>query len=641
MESNKYATFRAVLVSVLLALSLPVLAQTEYGLVRRLGMMFAEPSLFASSIGSVPQGEKVEFLQRDGIWWKVRWQGKEGWMNRVSIEKIEASAAAPTTPIGPPAPVAAPPAAPAVLATPAPAPPVVASAPAAAPVTLAPVMTPAIVPGAAPALSAAPRPSKGRAVIFGISNYQPGKGITSLEGVPRDMDSAVIMAQLMGVTTDRISIYRDADVTKASMTSVLTQLAKEVSEGDPVLLYFSGHGSRSASPQTPGGCIEGLVTHDVSLISNTEMAQLIQPLAKITDGLFVFFDACHSGGLSVTRATGNQRFTPKFVARADGSNCSEIVNMLQSPPPGTRATGNRYIYAAAARANEISLDDPQTGGLATANFMRCMVQGGSGTQTVDAIRACAQAGINKDVTSAGDARFKPHNLTITGDLNTRPVRVDFSPAVKQQLLASAAQGTLSNRPAGAKAAYISSALINQGWPAVFNPQQAFDSIAARADATAVLQVDAPQTLKIDSQMLSMNVKAPADGFFYVFQATGDGKNAVMLFPNTIDRDHRVRAGQSLQLPRPGWPLVAGGPEGENQLLVVFSKTERDISQLVGQEAGPFLDLAVSPIGMQALTLAISRSAYADEADCKTSAASRPAYCAAAYSASVKTIREIR
>jgi len=176
---------------------------------------------------------------------------------------------------------------------------------------------------------------------------------------------------------------------------------------------------------------------------------------------------------------------------------------------------------------------------------------------------------------------------------------------------------------------------------VFNPQQAFAAIAGRTDAGNPLVIDAPSTLKINSQTLQMKVQPPADGYLYVFQATGDGKSALMLFPNTADRDNRVKTKEPFELPRPSWPLVAGGPEGENQLLVVFSKTERDLGQLVGHKTGPFLDLAVSPTGMQALTLAVSRSAYADDADCTPGSASPPAYCAAGFSASVKTILEVR
>lgn len=633
MHYLESSAWRCLLAALVIAMAVPVLTQaqapaTEYGLVRWPGGdMYSEASFSSRSLGPVSRGEKVEFLARDGIWWKVRYQGKEGWMNRIVIEKID-------NPAAPSAATAAVTTAPAAAPAPAPAP-----AAATAPAQSAPSLFSALQALVAPAPEAPPLTNTGHAVVFGISQYAPNTGISALKGVPRDMDSAVAMAQLMGISQDRVSIYRDRQVTKAAMSATLAQLAKDIKPDEPVLVYYSGHGGRTADPSKPGSCLEGLITYDQALFSSNEMAELLRPLARITDNLFVFFDACHSGGLTATRAVGGQqRFTPKFVARADASNCAEVANMLRTPPGGSRAVGNKYIYAAAARFNEVSLDDEQNGGLATSSFLRCMATGRGRSQTVDELRACAQEGINMAL--AGNAQFKPHNMTITGDLSYRPVRADLSAAFKEQLLSSAAQGTLANRPAGAKSAYLSSALTTQGWPQVYNPQQAFDAIAERSDKALPLPVEAPSTLKIDRENLQIKVQAPADGYIYVFQATGDGKNAVMLFPNTSDRDNRVSTGQSLNLPRPSWPLVAGGPEGDNRLMVIFSRNQRDIGQLVGQEAGPFLDLAVSPIGMQALALAVSRSAHAEEADC-LSTGNRPAYCTAGFSATVKTIRETR
>ena len=591
---------RSLVAAIVIALTVPVFSQpqapaTEYGMVRWPGGdLYNEASFSASSIGSVSRGEKVEFLARDGLWWKVRHQGKEGWMNRILIERID-------TP----------------------------SAPA--------VTVPAPAPAPAPGV-AVPTASLGHAVVFGISQYAPNTGISDLKGVPRDMESAVAMAQLMGISQDRISIYRDKQVTKAAMGATLVQLAKDIQPDEPVLIYYSGHGGRTMDPAKPGSCLEGLIAYDQALLSSSEMAELLRPLARITDKLFVFFDACHSGGLTATRAVGSQRFTPKFVARADGSNCAEIANMLSTPPGGTRAVGNKYIYAGAARFNEVSLDDEQNGGLATSNFVRCMAKGRGETQTVEELRACAQEGINQAL--KGNTLFKPHNMTITGDLGYRPVRADLSAAFKEQLMSSASQGTLANRPTTAKSANLSATLTAQGWPQVNNPQQAFDAIAEHSDRTLSLQVEAPRTLKIDKENLQLKVQSPVDGYVYVFQATGDGKNAYMLFPNATDRDNRISAGQSLELPRPSWALVAGGPEGDSRLMVIFSKNPRDTGQLIGQEAGPFLDLAVSPSGMQTLALAISRSAHATEPDC-ASANNRPAYCTSNYSATIKTIREVR
>ncbi|MET0311631.1 MAG: caspase family protein [Burkholderiaceae bacterium] len=572
--------------------------------------LYAEPDQASAKLAEIRRGERVELVQRQGVFWlKVRGAGREGWVSRAAMVRADDEpATAPVVAAAPAAPQAAPPAA-----------------------SIAPAAPPS--PAAAPARAAIPR---GHAVVFGISEYEAGKGIPTLKGVPRDMHSANAMAQIMGITPDRITTLRDREVTKASMSAVLTQLAREVRPGDPVLLYYSGHGGRVADPNSAGRCIEGLITHEGELLTNTEMSALLRPLAETTDGLFVFFDSCHSGGLSSTRATGDGRFTPKFVARSGASNCAEIVNMLQSPPPGTRTTGNKYVYAAAARANEISLDDEVNGGLATSNFLRCMADGSNAT--VDAIRACAQAGIERQL--AGNPLFKPHNMTITGDLATAPARL--APPARTQLLARAQAGTLvaGGSAASIKAVRVSSQLGAKGWPQIVNPQQAFAAVTAKADKSAVLTVEAPRTLKIDTEPLRLKATAPADGYFYIVQAGSDGKGAVLLYPNMLDRDNRVAAGQSIELPRAAWPLVAAGPEGENHLLVVFSRAPRDLSQLVGQEAGPFLDLAVSPTGMQALAYAMSRSAFEGDGDCQ-GAGAVAAHCQAPYSAEMRTIREVR
>ncbi|MDD5249135.1 MAG: caspase family protein [Rhodocyclaceae bacterium] len=570
----------------------------EMGVVRWPGGdLYAEANASSEKIASVPRGDSIEFIRRDGLWSMVRWRDKddvkEGWMSRIFIDWRPA-------------------------------------APSAAPVS-SPMVAPA---AAAVSVAAVPARSRGRAVIFGISNYQADQHIPTLTGVPLDMPSAAVMAQLMGISADRVTIYRDAEASKAGIVAVLSQLAKEVAPDEPVLVYYSGHGGRIADPDNPARCIEGLIAYDAQFLTAAEMAELLHPLAKITDKLFVFFDSCHSGGLSATRAVGDQRLKPKFVARGDLSNCSEIVNVLRTPEQGTRAAGRPYVYAAAARADEVSLDDPEKGGLATSNFVRCMVEGNN-PQTVDAIRACAQKGI--DLALADSSSFKPPHLAITGDLNAMPEQTELSKAQREKLLASATQPSRGAQPAASKAAQVSIQLGSRGWPQVANPRQAFAAIAARADASP-LRVKAPDAMKIDIDSLRLEVQAPAEGYLYLFEATADGKSAVLLFPNLVDRDHRVTAGEVLHLPRSSWPLVSGGPEGETQLLVVFARAERDIAQLVGEEAGPFLDLAVSPAGMQALALAISRSAYADEANCLGRA--KPAVqCDARYSATLKVIKE--
>lgn len=307
MQFLKSFNGRGLLAALVIALATPLATQAqsptaEYGMVRWPGGdMYSEASFSSTSIGSVSRGEKVEFLSRDGIWWKVRHQGKEGWMNRIVIEKLDnpaVAAATATTPLPAPisAQVAAVPTSPSATVVPAPS---------------ATSLFSALQAIVAPAPAPPPVTNRGHAVVFGISQYAPNTGISELKGVPRDMDSAVAMAQLMGISQDRVSIYRDKQVTKAAMKSTLEQLAKEVKPDEPVLIYYSGHGGRTADPAAPGRCQEGLITYEHALFSSNEMAELLRPMSRITDNLFVFFDSCHSGGLTATRAVGGQqRFTP-------------------------------------------------------------------------------------------------------------------------------------------------------------------------------------------------------------------------------------------------------------------------------------------------------------------------------------------
>ena len=89
MQYLKSVGARSLLAAIVITLAVPVFSQsqepaTEYGMVRWPGgELYSEASFSAKSIGSVSRGERVDFLARDGLWWKVRYQGKEGWMNRI------------------------------------------------------------------------------------------------------------------------------------------------------------------------------------------------------------------------------------------------------------------------------------------------------------------------------------------------------------------------------------------------------------------------------------------------------------------------------------------------------------------------------------------------------------------------------
>jgi hypothetical protein len=98
------------------------------------------------------------------------------------------------------------------------------------------------------------------------------------------------------------------------------------------------------------------------------------------------------------------------------------------------------------------------------------------------------------------------------------------------------------------------------------------------------------SMKIGKDALELTVRASHDGHVYLVMLGSDAKSFYVLFPNGLDADNKIKANQPLRLPRPDWKLMAQGPVGTNQLLVVVSDTPRDLSalrQLPPNSAAPF------------------------------------------------------
>jgi len=98
------------------------------------------------------------------------------------------------------------------------------------------------------------------------------------------------------------------------------------------------------------------------------------------------------------------------------------------------------------------------------------------------------------------------------------------------------------------------------------------------------------SMKIGKDALELTVRTSHDGHIYLVMLGSDAKSFYVLFPNGLDAENKIKANQTLRLPRPDWKLMAQGPAGTNQLLVVVSDTPRDLSalrQLPPTSAAPF------------------------------------------------------
>ncbi|WEF34209.1 serine/threonine protein kinase [Pseudoduganella chitinolytica] len=116
--------------------------------------------------------------------------------------------------------------------------------------------------------------------------------------------------------------------------------------------------------------------------------------------------------------------------------------------------------------------------------------------------------------------------------------------------------------------------------AVFEPVAALDAIVAGAstERSAVVEVENAR-VRIGHDSLRLSVRASHAGYVYLYMVGSDRNNFWLLFPNAIDRNNAIGAGQTMQLPgtQPGtgrWRLEAGGPAGTDHLVVMVSDTPR-------------------------------------------------------------------
>lgn len=445
-------------------------------------------------------------------------------------------------------------------------------------------------------------PPTGHALIITIGTYED-RSLVSLPGTRADRESARQIATGMQIPEKNIIWLSDTEATGVGIREALTRLNRRVMPGDRVYLHFSGHGVRRYDPSIKA-CTEAFLAHDDkpdSQLSNSELATLLEPIARKTDKLFVMYDACHSGGMT----TASRRPTRSWTALADAGTlrprsaptedrCTIASNIrtrnLLVEQTERGALPQDIVYLAAARPDEISLDDEVKGGLATQYVRDCMLKdavdsNGSGTIDIGEIKACAQTKINARLEK--DDTFKPHNLVLDGNPAFVPAWFD-KPLSAQH----------PSKPFSAQAALME----------IFN--QSNGKLAPVVKPNKAM-------LRINHDSLELYIKADKPGWLYVFAAGTDDKHLNLLFPNAVDQAHRIEAKQNLTVPRAHWKLAARGPQGINRVMVVQTPSPLPAVLFTGQGQGDFLFIANKSATRAKLAQALSAStesgcAQADE-----------------------------
>lgn len=507
-----------------------------------------------------------------------------------------------------------------------------------------------------------PAQAEVHALILTIGAYQGG--VPPLAGVKHDAASARVIARSLGVKDQNMTVLSDTQLTLTGLRDAFEGLVARVQPNDQVFVYYSGHGGRFAL-NSEERCAETLVSVDGKHLLDTEMEAYMRRIGEKAEKVIALIDSCHSGGVT-TRSTGKVPFVGKYWKGMEGEACSKPVNVLtrslRSIAKKAGSGGQNYLYVAAARDNEISLDDPSKGGLATQAWAECAKSADdrdrSGGLSADEIRACSQAWIEKYLSPY--PTVKAQHISMVGNidmvLNLREAPPPPpSPATPAMPVAPAPEP--QPLPAAEPQKPIQSAepvKPAKPTPSAAKPPTAAASVAAektlldiynRRDDRRVVTVTADKPrLRIGKDRLGLTVSSSHPGYVYLLAVGSDGEAFDMLFPNKLDAENRIEPGQKMRYPRGEWEIVVQGPPGKDRVLVMVTDAPRDFSKIGMKPAGPFSVVEASRASAGEVQRISGASALAEQAECADQVARRnlaiARQCSSAYGAALAVVEEV-
>jgi hypothetical protein len=462
------------------------------------------------------------------------------------------------------------------------------------------------------------------ALIIGIGHYNGPAA--DLKGVPADIVMAKEIARAMEIPDRNITVMRDQEATKKNVLEVIRSFSNKAADGGRVFIYFSGHGTRYYNPFIDN-CVEGLLTYDYEVISNAELAQVTKNLNKSADKSILMVDTCHSGGVlsnAKTRSASNSSYVAKFASKdkSGAEVCTPINYKTRSLFDETKALGaieENVVFISSARPDEVSWDQEGLGGVATQALKKCLLGSAkdlnnSGAVSLEEVRQCAQAIMDKEM--PGPIQIASH-VTIRGNrnlipiVNNQPLQRDevsstppvqsIKPVVEVNKVTPPIESTKPIKPVENKPTKPLQTLTEDqiqkppskpplGLPDV-NIQVAslatLQDIEAQRNPQRIINVKlAKKSLKIDKDYLDLQIKSNNDGYLYLVLLGSDKKSFYVLYPNKLETNNFIKAGQTISLPGQSWQIKAAGPAGIDHILVMVSDSPRDLKSLEALGADP-------------------------------------------------------
>jgi metacaspase-1 len=388
-----------------------------------------------------------------------------------------------------------------------------------------------------------------RALIVGIGEYQLPK--SDLPGIDIDVDNMRDLTQLMGFKPEQVRVLLNKEATLERVTREMsTWLRDGVKTDDPVLFYFSGHGTRitDLDGDEDDKADEVLVMHDsnwgrsatsgpnVTLQKSLVDDKIAELVSKIpSQRVLLLIDACNSG-----TATRNIPFADQSLGQREG--VSKFLYYPQMPKGegsvvrNESVAANNFAALSAAGDTESAIATDQ-GGVFTLGL-------------VQAIRAAAKdkrdisvANLKTEVSAFIVKRLQP-------SLRFTPVTTG-----KAELV----DGTLDILP-----------LENANGPIWRELHQ----LASKGNKLAATTNLAQYRL---GQEVELKIDATRGGYLNVI-TVDSSDSATVLFPNKFHPTNEIKAG-TFKFPTAQMPFVMPAVEPTGKALIVAFVTDVPVNAL--------------------------------------------------------------
>lgn len=349
-------------------------------------------------------------------------------------------------------------------------------------------------------------------LLIGIDRYPclPGRDLSGCVNDARLMHG--LLTTRFGFPAENLELLLDEAASRDGILGAMDRLRARVGEGDEVVVFYAGHGSRIALDE--GGYLESMVAADSGRgdddnrdVLDYEVDAFVRGLNAITPQVTLLFDCCHSGSVTRDVSAVGVRQVP-LEARSLAA-----IGRMPAPKDAAPAGARTTVLLAACQANQLAAEyrDPDSGaahGALTWYLARTLATVAGGATWRDVYRAIAPK---------LTARFPRQQPLVEGHLDRQIFAAEGEPQVLSLAVLGRegehvvlSGGSLMGVTAGSR--WRLSPTVTTGTPVEVTVTSA-EPLKARALAPAEVETGwraEALELRLPSPGMTIRVEAPVD-----------------------------------------------------------------------------------------------------------------------------------